>query len=255
MIPYIGATGITDAKQTKMLLSNVPHGSSHHLMVGVLASSKTIAGMANRWPMRYPKVERIGNVFKKDSRSLNLIHYSTDEQQTLFNQLLHLKEIGGPNLHGFQLNFAWPNISALEEYRKDNPGSYIVLQIGGRAMAKAGSPKSVAAMLGPYNPFIDSILIDASGGYGKTLDPIEARNYLHEIASTGYSFGLGLAGGLGLHSLSIVEPFLREFPDLSIDAEGKLRNERTDKLDLYLAAMYVKNAFRMVEEIADAERH
>jgi hypothetical protein len=47
-------------------------------------------------------------------------------------------------------------------------------------------------------------------------------------------------------TLDLVRPLLKDFPDLSFDAEGKLRDS-TDRLIPELAAEYVRKAFALFE--------
>ncbi|MDP3947688.1 MAG: hypothetical protein Q8Q41_03295, partial [bacterium] len=142
--------------------------ASRKLMVGVLASSKTLAGRTNKWPGRYPKMERISEIFQVHPAALNLIHYNTDEPETLSDQLLRLVEISGENLHGFQLNVAWPLVEELEKFHEATSWKQrLVLQVGGGAMARVEhSPQKFADMVALYGGFVgvvDDVLIDPSG--------------------------------------------------------------------------------------------
>jgi len=56
--------------------------------------------------------------------------------------------------------------------------------------------------------------------------------------------GLGVAGGLSPTTLDLVRPLTNEFPDLSIDAEGRLRTPE-DHLDLAVSSEYLRKAFEM----------
>jgi len=68
--PYIGITGFVSAAEVKVAITSyrdacatTRRDPTHDLMVGVLASSKTLDGEANKYPLRYPKRERIFDVF------------------------------------------------------------------------------------------------------------------------------------------------------------------------------------------------
>ena len=56
--------------------------------------------------------------------------------------------------------------------------------------------------------------------------------------------GLVVAGGLSPTTLHLVQPLIEEFPDVSIDAEGRLRDHE-DHLDLQVAGQYLSKAFKM----------
>lgn len=62
-------------------------------------------------------------------------------------------------------------------------------------------------------------------------------------------FGLVAAGGLGPDTMHLVEPLIKEFPDLSIDAQGKLRpsGSALDPIDWYMAGQYLIKALEMLE--------
>ncbi len=214
-------------------------------MVGVLMSSKTLAGQQNKWPGRYPKKETIADIFVDDPWALNLIHYSTNRPETLFTQLTQITELAGPHLDGFQLNIAWPPISQLEDYREVYLDKFLLLQIGGRAMAQVESMGRFTELVGAYLPLIDAILIDSSGGKGEPLDSAKGTEYLRAVRDYP-TLGLGIAGGLGPETLDLLDPLVEEFPKLSIDAEGRLRTAPPQDA-LYLPAMraYLEDAFRI----------
>jgi len=241
--PYVGVTGFMSRKEVYEAISMIPEGSTHRLMVGVLMSSKTLAGQQNKWPGRYPKKEAVADIFVNDPRVLNLIHYNTDHPETVFSQLVEITELSGPCLDGFQLNIAWPPISQLKNYREAHPEKFLLLQIGDKAMAQVESMEQFTGLVGAYLPIIDAILVDQSGGRGELLDRAKGAEYLMAVRKYP-KLGLGIAGGLGPETLHILDPFVKEFPELSIDAEGGLRMLRPDDI-LCLRAMktYLEDAF------------
>jgi hypothetical protein len=247
--PYIGVTGFMAYEQVEQALQAIPEKSSHDLMIGVLASSKTLSGIANRWPGRYPHICDIEHIFNDDPRALNLIHYSTDERVTLLEQLQQLTELGGPYLDGFQLNICWPEISILREYVSEHPEMFIVLQVGTRAMAKCQSFDDFHKKIETYLPFISAVLIDPSGGLGKYLDSIDCSSYLASIADL--PVGLGVAGGLGPYTLGLLDPIIMDISEpLSIDAEGQLRTPKPeDALDLDKVKGYLTGSFQKLARI------
>lgn len=240
--PYVGVTGFMSRAEISEALSIVPQRSTHRLMVGILMSSKTLAGQQNKWPSRYPKKESVADIFVDDPRALNLIHYNTDHRETLFTQLAQITELAGPYLDGFQLNIAWPQISQLEDYRATHPEKFILLQIGSRAMAEVESTDDFAEFVGAYLHVIDAVLIDSSGGKGEPLNAEKAADYLWSIQY--YPIGLGVAGGLGPRTLHLIDPLVRDFRSrLSIDAEGKLRTKTDDVLCLDAMKSYLAGSF------------
>lgn len=241
--PYVGVTGFMSRAEVSEALAMVPQGSTRRLMVGVLMSSKTLAGQQNKWPGRYPKKEAVANIFIDDPRALNLIHYNTDHPETLLTQLVEITALAGPHFDGFQLNIAWPPISQLEDYWEVYPEKFLLLQVGGKAMTQVESMERFTELVGAYLPMIDAILIDPSGGKGEPLDAVKGAEYLRAVRDYPM-LGLGVAGGFGPDTLHLLDPLVREFPKLSIDAEGRLRILKPeDALCLDAMRVYLDSTF------------
>lgn len=244
--PYIGITGFMSLNDALHVLNIVPTNAERLIMIGVLASLKTMRGIQNKWPNRYPSMDKIAGIFPRHPRALNLIHYNTKEIDALGDQLIAMTNFGGENLHGFQLNIAWPSPAALEAYRKTNPSKQIVLQIGGHAFEMVNrSPEILSAKVArEYSGLVEYVLLDPSGGYGRPFDPERAQEYLNALKESNLDIGLGVAGGLSPATLNLVESLTRDFPNLSIDAEGRLRTT-DDHLDLNVASEYLRVALSM----------
>lgn len=245
--PYIGITGFMNHIEASEVLHKMPDNSDRHLMVGLLSSLKILREQGNKWPRRYPKKKDMRFVFPISMQALNLIHYNTDEPEHLSDQLMWLTDLMDNTLDGFQLNIQWPTVNSLETFRKYNGASFIVLQIGSKAMSIG--PTSVAERIASYRGLIDHVLIDASGGLGKSLNIEVTRSYLSAIADEGLNIGLGIAGGLCPSNIEMIKPLVKEFPDLSIDAEGRLR-DMNDNLDLPLAKEYVLKSLAIFREMS-----
>ncbi len=248
MRPYIGITGFMSRDEVKWAwdaFKNTRLVPDYMLMVGVLASLKTLYGHTNKWPNRYPAVENISGIFIQDPGMLNLVHYNSKNTDMLFVQLMALTELIGSELfNGFQLNIAWPDELELLSYKSHYPDKKIVLQIGSGAFKEIeNSPKKLVERLGLYAGLIDYILLDMSGGKGKPLDTEILKEYLRaiKVSFAGIDIGLGVAGGLGPDTMHLVNPLSEEFSDLGIDAEGKLRNEN-DHLDMGFVEGYIRKA-------------
>jgi len=246
MAPYIGVTGFMSHDEVQSVLEVVPQDASHKLMVGVLASWKTVSGRGNKHPGRYPTMDDIGHVFVDDPRTVNLIHYATDDVHTLLEQTEQLERYTGPHHAGYQLNICWPEPGIVSKsLRTDHR---VVLQIGGHALAQMNNnPPTLAAALDAYDGLITDLLIDPSGGNGRPFDPVLAGELLSAISQRHPKLGLGVAGGLSAQTLRLVEPLVRLFPNLSIDAEGKLRNPSDDSLNVVAARQYVAAAYKLFD--------
>ena len=249
--PYIGITGFMSGDEVRAMLNLMPKNCSRKLMVGVLTDWRTLNGLTpNKWPNRYPAIKEIPGIFTDHPVVLNIAHYHTRELTTLHWQLENLVRSCGPNLHGLQLNIAWPHPMLLKLLRAKHPGVDIILQIGDAAfeIIKHSPERLAAKITEEYDGLIDRVLLDPSGGTGKEFDPAEIAEYLSALKKTrldfGLNFGLGVAGGLSSKNLRHVELLLSKFPDLSIDAEGRLRNP-DDHLDLREAGEYIRGALEM----------
>ena len=250
MKPYIGVTGFTKKEEVLAALSVFPKNYDRALMVGVCATWKSLRYMPikPKWQKQMPTPIQISDLFLGDDRVLNLVHYSTEDGQesSLLSDMTEIHNLAGWHFHGFQLNIAWPSIRTLAEYRSAVGYKYqIVLQVGQKAVEMAGgTPQGVADKLDKYAEFIDDILLDPSSGQGKEFDTERAREFLTEIRKRKYGIGLGVAGGLGPDTLNLVGPLVSEFPNLNIDAQGKLRNSEND-LDLEAMKTYLTKAVKM----------
>lgn len=249
--PYVGVTGFMSPEEVTNTLKDINFKKTNRLlMVGVLASSKTIQGIKNKWPNRYPQFEEIKNIFQNNEDCLNLVHYNTKEPNHLLGQLVDITEEVGSVLHGFQLNIAWPNVTILEQYKDKYPEKTIVLQIGSHAFDMVeNSPEKLADKVWQYveRSTIDYVLLDPSGGLGQPFDPEKTFRYLEALRGQSNRIGLGTAGGLSPTTLHLLKPLLAEFQNISIDAEGKLRTAE-DHLDVETTRQYIQGSFKLFED-------
>jgi len=244
MVPYTGITGFMSNAEVSKFFDAMPEHSGRLVMVGVLASSETIQGKENSRPRRYPQPDQMGAIFQQHCYALNLIHFNTKNRDFLFEQLVCARTLAGSHCHGFQLNMAWPGTDVLMLILGHMPKStIIVLQVGARAFEMVDhSPKKMAEKIATqYGGLIHYVLLDASGGIGKPLDAEALRPYLRALKAKQLPIGLGVAGGLSADTLDLVAPLVEEFPRLSIDAEGKLRDGE-DNLDVDVAISYHNRA-------------
>lgn len=249
MLPYTGITGFMNQAEVLAVLKAVSEDSQRMVMIGVLASSDTIEGIFNNRPHRYPKPDDFKSIFQPHPHALNLIHFNTKRWEFLFDQMMHARVLASEYCHGFQLNMPWPGTDILMQVLGEMPKStIIVLQVGARAFELIDhSPKRLADKIeSEYGGLIHYVLLDASGGLGKPLDAQMLRPYLRALAAKRLPIGLGVAGGLNAHSLDLVSPLISEFPNLCLDAEGKLRNKK-DNLSVRAAISYLTVANALFE--------
>ncbi len=259
-LSYIGITGFTSPAQILELLSWLDASElqslwgDRQLMVGVLVSSKTMRGEANKWPGRYPPSKALPNIFTADPRCLNILHFNTDQPATLALDMVEIMRLAGPNCHGIQLNIRWPDMNQLRVFRQTHSFARVILQLGKGALEEVlHNPDAVALRLKEYadEGLITDVLHDMSGGEGvfASQEIDRAAAILDAIERTCPQIGIGFAGGLHAGNLHRVVSLFNEFPNVSIDAEGQLRTPVADKyrncLDQFKAYAYMMVALNM----------
>ena len=252
--PYVGITGFDHQSQPQQILLEIPAMSDRYFMAGVLASDKSLQGLPTKHPHRYPRVADIGNIFI-DSTALNLIHYHTDTPvaASLLSQMLRIRRYGLSHCHGLQLNVTWPARAALHAYKHRFPDDVLVLQCGKEALAEVGlysgkirKPLALVALtdrIASYGDSVDYVLLDTSGGENQLVDVPLMRACLTALYERNVYPLLGFAGGLTIETLRYIAltGLFSEFPDVSIDAEGGLRDEH-DCFDMTKAISYYRTA-------------
>ncbi len=244
-VPYVGVTGIYTGEVVRKLLKQKPSYIESLLKIGVLVSSNSSV----RFPLRYPKEEAIKNIFQESKDVLNIIHLHMNNQSGLLYRLEELTQIAGENLHGFQLNMVWPNPRVIKSYLVKHPEKKIILQVNSKLLNLVNfDPVLLAEKLkNRYEEIINYVLFDQSMGNGKQLDSKVTISYLKEIAKELPCVGLVVAGGLYANNLHLIYEISNLFPDISIDAEGKLRDPEYDHLDVFKAEMYVRKGFEYLD--------
>ncbi|WP_437927992.1 hypothetical protein WMF37_01720 [Sorangium sp. So ce291] len=236
---YVGISGIVSRTEVLAAISAFP---GRQLMVGVLASDKTLAGQQDLWWRRYPKIASIAGIFSDDPRCLNLVHYGADTPPD-GDTLARLFEMSGHRCHGFQFNAAWPNASDFWAFRRlyERTGREprIVLQLGRGAGV---------AHIAPYasRGLITDVLIDASGGTGEPLDVEGAAEVFGALRAAYPHLGLGVAGGLCAETVPQVAPLLQR--SASVDAGCGLRDgdDGGGRLDLARVKAYLEAVAKAV---------
>jgi len=137
----------------------------------------------------------------------------------------------------------WPPRNELRKYYLQYPNHLIVLTIDDRALnAVENSPELLISKIEEYNGLIDYILLDRSLGYGVPMDTKFMRRYINILHAT--ELGIVIAGGLSPKTLHLVEPLVRDFQGLSIDAQNNIRN-MDDSLNLDVACDYIHRSLKI----------
>jgi phosphoribosylanthranilate isomerase len=183
---------------------------------------------------------------------LRLIHYSQKEANA-FESMNNVAEVVGSDFFdGFQLNMAWPKLDSIIEYKRKYPEHKIVLQVGTRSFTYFNEDmERVAKEIQRYDPFVDYILFDFSGGKGILMDSRFVSMNISRIVNK-YNIQqnkIVIAGGISPDNMEeIIIPILREFPFIGIDSESRLRNNEDD-LDISLVREYLSKFEELKQRI------
>ncbi len=211
----------------------------------------------------FPSRDEMSGGFTDDPDVLNTVHfadlYRPREVQTLLDDLELVVQYGGENLHAIQLDVTWPNPGEIDRFKERHPDVAIILQLGKFAFEEAeNDPQNMVDLLREYGDSIDFALLDLSMGKGKSMESEGLLPLLRLIRQKLPGLGLAVAGGLGPDSMDVLEPIAKEFPDISIDAQGRLKpaNAAVDALghmvstapaDLERANRYIEISSAMLD--------
>lgn len=255
--PYIGITDFTDFSQVeRMLNACIRHrqpDSKRILHVGVMMSHKTLNDTESSWTKVFPPKESIIDIFRRMSgcEALYCLHYADYENKTAMADISKALGYAGPFVNALQLDMPWPDpdmiVRGIHASRKRVE---VILQIGAVALKQVGDdPIAVVRQLEYYRGIIDRVLLDKSMGHGRSMDAAVLLPFARAIKEHYPHLGLVAAGGLGPHTIALVEPLVKEFPHISIDAQGKLRpsGDAHDPIDWDMAEQYLVKALELLK--------
>lgn len=253
--PYIGITDFMNFAQVEAMeavfAGSKQEGSGRQLHVGVMMSYKTLNDIETKWSKAFPHREQVVEIFRSLD-SYNCLHYADYDHSDDFYQHLALAMcFGGNRLSAVQLDMIWPTprqIFRAAQVAAMQPE--IILQVGKNAIEVCDNdPRKVVERLGCYEGIIHRVLLDKSMGKGLGMDAKGLLPYARAIRDAFPELGIGAAGGLGPDTMDLVQPLIEEFPDLSIDAQGRLRpsGNALDPIDWGMASTYLMNALKMLK--------
>lgn len=256
--PYVGITDFTSFEQvTRMLEVFRRHrqsDSKRQLHIGVMMSYKTLNCIETKWSKAFPPKETIADIFGLTDDADDLyycLHYADYDHDTKFTDLACGIEYAGPWVNAVQLDMPWPDpgvvASGVHTSRKQIE---VILQVGKRSIEEADDdPAEVVRRLEDYEGVIHRVLLDKSMGRGLGMDAAGLIPFARAIKDRFPNLGLVAAGGLGPESINLVEPLAKELPDLSIDAQEKLRpsGNALDPIDWDMAGAYLAKALGLLK--------
>ncbi|MBI5153573.1 MAG: hypothetical protein HZA36_03905 [Parcubacteria group bacterium] len=214
----------------------------------------------------FPTRENLAGGFIDDPDVLNTVHYADlygpNKGKDIFENLELVVTYGDEYLHAIQIDVTWPNPNEIKKFKEKNKNIAIILQVGKFALKEVGGDhREVANRLREYGDSIDYALLDMSMGQGKGMETEGLLPLLRTIRKELPGLGLAVAGGLGPDSVDLLEPIAREFPDVSIDAQGNVKyNAPNDELghalsthpaDLERSKEYIKKSCDMLDNPID----
>jgi hypothetical protein len=222
------------------------HG--HQVAFGILASRKSLLGPGNKYPLRYPAPV---DLYKAAAArgALNIVHYSAEDSEGLGAALVYavrlVEQDGGPHVHGVQVNVPMPDRAELEKFARIYPQKRVVLQVGEKALRwSAHNASTLCLNLTQYAWVVTDVLLDGRVE-GKPMDPTMLAYYVAAIHTFAPHLGIGVAGGLCAETMvGTTAELLEAFPNLSVCAEGALRDDAPGggRLVLDKARAYVLRA-------------
>jgi hypothetical protein len=256
--PYIGITGFTNADQVRLMLDtfqrNKRMGSQRKLHIGVMMSFNTLHGLPSRYTDSFPKNTAIRDIFPAGPQSeiMNCVHYADHRHDpNLRYPLQNAIGFGGPHMNALQLDAVWPDPDEIQEALCGHDHiTDVILQVGKHALEKVGDEiPRLLNELACYSETVTHIILDKSMGRGLPLDSDDLLPFLRTIRSELPEYQLVVAGGLGPNTLHLLEPIIEEFPDINIDAEGKLRasGNNIDPLDIPITQDYLAQALQLLK--------
>ncbi|MFA6554294.1 MAG: hypothetical protein WCS89_02185 [Candidatus Paceibacterota bacterium] len=255
LLPYIGITDFTNFEQVQRMLGIMhkqkPKDSRRQLHVGVMMSRKTLNNIETEWSKVFPPKEVIASIFGS-GETYNCLHYADYKNKVWFSgDLSRAIGYGGIGINAVQLDMTWPDpgqiADAIHTSRKQIE---VILQIGRGAIEGANNnPAEIIQRLKDYEGVIHRVLLDKSMGRGICIDATGLIPFISAIKRQFPDLGITVAGGLNHETLFMIEPLIKMFPDLSIDAQGRLRpsGNPLDPIDWDIAEKYLSRALRLLK--------
>lgn len=249
--PWIGITDFMNQDEVRDMLEIFSYLVSekpemrHKLMVGVMMSYKTLRGERTRWAEIFPPKETIADIFLRHKHALNTLHYVDYEGIDVSNALSEAITLGGMAINAIQLDMIWPDPDKIVTAVAGKKGLSVILQVGVPAFAQASNnPREMIARLREYYGVIDAVLFDRSMGQGRLMDPATLLAYVTAVYEEIPTLRVSLAGGLGPGTVQVMTTLVRKFPDISMDAQSRLRpsGDARDPIDWRMATQYVTEA-------------
>jgi phosphoribosylanthranilate isomerase len=132
---------------------------------------------------------------------------------------------GGNGINALQLDMIWPDPQHVANAVSGSGKNLeVILQIGKKALEQVSTTEEIVERLYAYKGIIHYVLLDKSMGKGEGMDAVEFIPVARAIKDAFPEIGIVVAGGLGPKTMELIVPLVREFHDISWDAQGQLRS-------------------------------
>ena len=247
--PYIGITDFTNTAETREVLSAKPMNTPRKLHVGVMTSYKFLHGQNTKWRDIWLKPYENRLLFQEHPRTYNVIHYADYDPNppTTYADLVLAVASGGNQIQAIQLDMVWPDINILQRFSEVLPYVDIILQVSSVAINK---DPHWATTLKKYEHLVSYVLIDAGMGKGIDLEVTQVFEQIERVLETvKYDSRIAVAGGLGPYTYQKLQPLFEQYPNLSCDAQSKLRlsGNAMDPLDIEMCKQYVAGVSTLIK--------
>jgi hypothetical protein len=255
--PYIGITDFTSREQVREMLrvfrQHRKPSSDRILHIGVMMSYKTLNNIECKWSKVFPSNRAIADIFEKIEGEEDLyfcLHYADYSGNTTIDDLVQGIKYAGPCVNAIQLDMLWPDPGLIARaVNMSCRNMEVILQIGEKSFESCNNnPDEVDLRLEDYKSVVHRLLLDRSMGQGHPMDANGLIPFAQVLSNKFPEMGIVVAGGLGPESIGLVEPIARIFPDISIDAQGKLRSSGSvlDPIDWDMASTYLRKALNLL---------
>jgi len=250
-IQYIGITDFVNAAQSQIMLDFFERKKGElaiKLMVGIMTSYKMLNGVPTKWAKAFPNANTIKDIFIEHKSALNTVHYADYDGIDFFENLSRVISLGSPHLHAIQLDMIWPDPQTIINIKSNHPELLIILQINTRSFEQVENDlHKMLEKLKKYENCLSHVLLDRSMGRGIGMESDRLRPVIEYLKREMPDLNIAIAGGLGPETIYLAGPLIKEFPDLSIDAQGRLRpsGSALDPIDWSMAKEYVRKALRI----------
>jgi len=241
---YIGITGIVSREESEITSSL--NCDFKKLMVSVLVTKKTLNQCYSKSFNRYPLTCEIKNLFIRDSQVMNMISFSTDDDDSLLEDMIVLTGLGGRNLHGLRISNQWPKLETFIRFKEMFPNISLALQIDAKAIGiLKNDNRLLVQKVRDYSPYVDFFFIDLGGDVSKLVNVDRFHYLVFLLRSNKVSKDIILSGGFNDQNVSMVKNIVRKFPKIGINAEAGLRGQN-DFLDMKKVQKYIANASKIL---------